>query len=176
MTCSEFALLYNGIIWELLPTLSPRQNSMYKRSVMAIAANKKIKQNMKPKYWKADVAFDVPHPGEAITLQKCKSSLVETHHLKCKLPQVHKVCPEWTQVVLLSVIFSVARRSEGHFLFMQEVFLKAARMPRQGGSVFQQGGSTLLFLMHCQIQLELTFWAWLPSSGSASVCVAEAAS
>lgn len=50
------------------------------------------------------------------------------------------------------------------------------RFPIRTAVSFQQAGTTRLFLMHCQIQLELTFWAWLLPSGSASVCVAEAAS
>lgn len=43
-------------------------------------------------------------------------------------------------------------------------------------SFHQQGGTTLLLRMHSQIQLAVTFWAWLSSSGSMSVCVAVAAS
>lgn len=80
-----------------------------------------------------------------------------------------------TRIVLWSIIFSVDRRSEGHFFFFLQVFAKAAGRFGLYLSFFQQGGTNLLFFMHCQIQLELTLWALLPSSGVASVCVAEAA-
>lgn len=161
--------------WELLPTLSKKDRIVCTRDqgwLLLQIKKKPMKLIQFEVLDRACVAIDVPQHGKMFR-KKCKSTLLR-HHTS-KLQQVHKVCPEWTRVVLWLTIFSVVWRFEGHFFITQDVS-KSSMLPRPGGSVFQQGGTTLLFLMHCQIQLELTFWAWLPSSGLASVCVADAAS
>lgn len=82
----------------------------------------------KTKSWKAKDAIDIPHHGK-----------------------VHRVGPERTHIVLQS-----ASRPEGQKGTFY-TFSLSSTLHREGGSASQHGGTTLLFLMHCQIQLLLTF-------------------